>query len=81
MVRRVLNELLWHPERSLDDVSVTYIHRGAPGDVVTIGGWEIKRLERSFFVLERGGVETYIPYHRIVEVRRGAEVLYRKRGY
>ncbi|MFQ5887449.1 MAG: DUF504 domain-containing protein [Candidatus Hydrothermarchaeales archaeon] len=80
MVRRLLNELLWHPEKSLKGVSITYIHRGAPGDRITIDGEGITRLERSFFIIERGGEETWIPYHRIVEVKKRGEVLYRKKG-
>jgi len=79
MVRRILNELRWHPEKSLEDVKITYIHRGAPGDAVTIDGRLVQRLERSHFIIERSGREVWIPYHRIVEVRKGDEVLYRKR--
>ena len=80
MVRRILNELLWHPEKSLKGVKITYIHRGAPEDTITIGGSEIIRLERSHFIIERAGEETWIPYHRITEVKKDEEVLYKKRG-
>jgi uncharacterized protein (UPF0248 family) len=81
MVRRILNELLWHPKKSLKGVKVTYIHRGAPDDRITINAEDIKRLEKSFFIIERDGEETWIPYHRIIDVKKGEEILYRKRGY
>lgn len=81
MVHRLLNELMWHPDKTLEGVRITYIHRGAPDDRLTVDGAEVKRLERSHFILERGGLETWIPYHRIIEVERDGEVLYRKTGY
>jgi uncharacterized protein (UPF0248 family) len=80
MVRNLLNELLWHPKKSLEKAKITYIHRGAPGDRLTVGGKDIKRLERSFFIIERGGKETWIPYHRITEVRVGDETVFRKKS-
>ena len=33
---------------------IVYLHRGAPGDLMTISGSDIKELERSFFVTEDG---------------------------
>jgi uncharacterized protein (UPF0248 family) len=80
MAKRILDELKWHPAKSLSEVEITYVHRSPRGDEVTISGEEIIALEKSFFVVHRGGQETRIPYHRIKEIRRGDEVLYRKRG-
>jgi uncharacterized protein len=68
--REVLNQLKWK-EHDLDGATITYIHRGAPGDIISIGGGDIVELERSFFVT----VDSKIPYHRITEIRyRGAVV-------
>jgi uncharacterized protein (UPF0248 family) len=61
--REVLNEIKWR-HQALDDAMVTYVHRGAPGDVLTISGKEITELGRSFFSTG----ETMIPYHRIVRI-------------
>ncbi|MFA5313562.1 MAG: RNA repair domain-containing protein [Methanomassiliicoccales archaeon] len=61
--REVLNELKWRYD-SLEDAEITYIHRGAPGDVMTIKGAEIVTLGRSFF--DTG--DATIPYHRIVRI-------------
>ncbi len=33
MAKRFLNELMWHPQKSLDGVDIVYIHRGAPGNI------------------------------------------------
>ncbi len=78
MVKRVLDELQWHPEKSLKGAKITYIHRGAPNDKVFIDGSEIVRLEQGHFVLNRGGRETWIPYHRITSVECMGDVLYKK---
>ena len=75
MVRKLLNELKWHPQKSLKDVYIVYIHRGVPGDKLIIPAEGIK-LEKSFFVV--GG--TKIPYHRIVEVRKGDKVIWRRKN-
>jgi uncharacterized protein (UPF0248 family) len=79
MAKKVLDELKWHPEKSLADVEITYIHRGAPGDELTITAEDILNIEKSFFVIERNGKETSIPYHRIKEIKKEGKVLWRKR--
>jgi uncharacterized protein (UPF0248 family) len=61
--REVLNDLKWH-RNALDEAEVTYIHRGAPGNVMTVRGRDITALGRSFF--EVG--DSSIPYHRIVAI-------------
>ncbi len=69
--REVLNELKWHRGR-LSDASITYLHRGAPGDRRTVNGSEIVELERSFFTT----AESRIPYHRIRRIELDGEILY-----
>ena len=51
---------------------ITYVHRGAPGDEVTILGAQITELERSFFCT----VESKIPYHRIRRILLDGKTLY-----
>jgi uncharacterized protein len=74
--REVLNRLKWK-DGSLAGVRVTYIHRGAPGDVMTIPAQDIKILGHSFFVT----ADSEIPYHRIVSIERDGEVLFDIREY
>lgn len=79
MVKKVLDELKWHPKKSLEGIEITYVHRGAPGDELTIPAEDIVRFDKSFFVIYRAGIETSIPYHRIKEIKKAGEVLWRKR--
>jgi uncharacterized protein len=74
--REVLNRLKWK-EGNLSGVSVTYVHRGAPGDVLTIPAEDIVSLGHSFFAT----AESEIPYHRIVRIERRGEVLFDIRDY
>jgi len=62
--REVLNRLKWTRGESLDDASIWYIHRGAPGDLMEISGSVIKSLDRFYFETE----DAVIPYHRIVRI-------------
>jgi hypothetical protein len=73
MAKKILDELMWHPKKSLDGVEITYVHRGAPGDKVSVNAKDIK-FEKSFFVVKNRS----IPYHRITEIRKGGELLWRK---
>ncbi|HEY3420416.1 MAG TPA: RNA repair domain-containing protein [Methanomassiliicoccales archaeon] len=69
--REILNRLKWK-DGSLDGVLITYVHRGAPGDVLTIPAKEIVTLGRSFFMT----ADSEIPYHRIVLILKRGEVLF-----
>ncbi|MEE9594546.1 MAG: RNA repair domain-containing protein [Candidatus Hydrothermarchaeales archaeon] len=79
MAKKKLLELKWHPQKSLEDVEVTYLHRGAPEDKLTVQAQEIVDLEKSFFVLMRRGEEVRIPYHRILELRKEGEIIWKKK--
>ncbi|MCE5260510.1 MAG: RNA repair domain-containing protein [Euryarchaeota archaeon] len=70
--REALNRLRWGAG-GLDGVVVTYIHRGAPGGLASVMGEDITELGRSFFVVG----EAHIPYHRIVLIERGREIVFR----
>jgi uncharacterized protein (UPF0248 family) len=70
--REVLNELRWKPGMSLAEAEITYVHRGAPKDEMTIRGSDIMELERSFFVTR----ESKIPYHRIKRIVSEGKVLF-----
>jgi uncharacterized protein (UPF0248 family) len=79
VTKKILDELKWHPGKSLGGVEITYVHRGAPGDELTILAEDIVRFDKSFFVIDRAGIETSIPYHRIKEIKKGKERLWKKR--
>ncbi len=65
MARNIINMILWHPEMQITETKITYIHRGAPGNLKKINGDSIERLERGFLILNEG---TQIPYHKIVKI-------------
>jgi uncharacterized protein (UPF0248 family) len=77
MAKRTLDEMKWHPEKGLHGVEVTYLHRGAPGDRMIVLAEDILRLEKSFFIIEGREGETYIPYHRILEIRQNDKILWK----
>ena len=62
----------WGPTKGLDRAEITYLHRGAPGDELTVLGSDITGLERSFFSIG----ESKIPYHRIKRIVLDGKVLY-----
>lgn len=73
--REVLNQLRWGPGGGLERAEVTYLHRGAPNDLVTIKGSAITELERSFFSTS----ESKIPYHRIRRITLDGRTLFDSR--
>jgi uncharacterized protein (UPF0248 family) len=81
-VRALLNRLLWHPDEAIADCAVTYTHRGAPGDRVTIPGALIRAVKASWFTYESEAGVTVIPFHRIlwIENVKTGRVLWIKRG-
>ena len=42
MARHIINMILWHPEMDINEIKITYIHRGAPGDLKKIHGNSIR---------------------------------------
>ena len=73
--REILNRLKWTNGESLDEATIWYLHRGAPGDQVSVSGSRIRSLDRSFFETD----ETVIPYHRILRVEYRGKVIFDKK--
>lgn len=73
--RAILNEMKWRSDRTLDKVRITYRSRGAPNDTAAIQGTAIQIIGPGF--LDVG--TAFIPYHRILSIRYGNEILYKKR--
>ncbi|MFB6489635.1 MAG: DUF504 domain-containing protein [Thermoproteus sp. AZ2] len=72
-IRAALNKLKWTGSTGV----VVYINRGSPGDLAEISTDEIVEIGANGFTTARG---TYIPYHRVVEVRDSkGSVLIRRR--
>ncbi|AXV37408.1 MAG: DUF504 domain-containing protein [Methanobacteriaceae archaeon] len=75
MAKNILNMILWHPDMKIADCEVTYLHRGARGNLKTIQGSKIKKLERGFIVLDD---ENQIPLHRIIRIECSQKIIWKK---
>lgn len=75
MAKNILNMVLWHPEMEKNRLKISYIHRGARGNIKTIPGNGIDKLENGFLILDD---ETQIPFHRIVKMEYDNKILWKK---
>ncbi|MDI6883895.1 MAG: RNA repair domain-containing protein [Hadesarchaea archaeon] len=74
-----MNKLKWSGG-GIQDARVTILHRGAPGDKRIITGEDILELGRGFMRVVSPEGEVEIPYHRILRIELGDQVLWEKRG-
>ncbi len=72
--RSLLHSIKWDLRYDFDLVEVFYSHRGAPGDMRSIPGRDIRGLGKSFMETPRG----MIPYHRILRIVYRGRVLFEK---
>ena len=81
-VRDVLNGLK-HGTKDLQTASITFKHRGAPGDLKTISGSQVTDiLVGSMKILDKWGLDaSEIPYHRIQLIQQGKETLFNREDY
>jgi hypothetical protein len=70
----LLNKLKWTKGESLDEATVWYVHRGAPGGRISITGSRILSMDRGFFETD----EAVIPYHRILRIEYRGRVIFDK---
>lgn len=73
--RDVLNELKWSRGR-LEDAVITYLHRGAPGDVMEVEGRDVREVAPGWLVLE--GAQ--IPWHRVLRIELDGQVVWERRA-
>ncbi len=77
MVFGTLNRLKWNGR--LSSCTVVILHRGAPGDRKTIAGGEITELKKSYFTYSSSGRECTIPLHRVIEIKAGGEIIWKRK--
>jgi uncharacterized protein (UPF0248 family)/sugar phosphate isomerase/epimerase len=78
--RDVLNKLTWDKRFNTGNYAVIFVHRGAPHDLKVIKASAIRRIEKSFFIIEE---DTMIPFHRIRairELRNGEDIFIKDEG-
>ncbi len=80
-MKNILNKLFWNKKENPSDYTITFVHRGAPGDRVTISATQIKKVGKSWFVIQRADEESIIPFHRVLAVKKAStgDVLWEKR--
>ena len=60
---------------------MTYVHRGAPGDVRIVAGSEIAELGPSFMELRsEGPMPAMIPYHRVLRIELDGSPVWERRA-
>ncbi|MCD6324206.1 MAG: DUF504 domain-containing protein [Desulfurococcales archaeon] len=74
-IRAALSRVLWtSPPEELREYEVVFIDRGEPSGLSTLRlGGEVKVLRDRIVVGEK-----IIPLHRVLEIRRGGEVVWRR---
>ncbi|HTX61030.1 MAG TPA: RNA repair domain-containing protein, partial [Methanobacterium sp.] len=63
------------PKKEIGRTKISYIHRGALGNIKSIQGDRIRNLEKGFLVLDD---ETHIPLHRIIKIEYDNEVVWNR---
>lgn len=54
---------------------ITYVHRGAPGDVLEVTGRDVRDVARGWLVLE--GAQ--IPWHRVLRIELDGDLVWERR--
>lgn len=75
--RDVLNELKWR-YGALDEATIAYRHRGAPGDERVVKGDQVLELGRSFFKIQGPAGGTMLPYHRVLRIHWGDRPIWQR---
>lgn len=74
-IRDVLLKRKWS-EEDLDELSIVYISRGAPGDRSVFKGSDIVHIGKSFIEFSDGNL---IPYHRMLEIYKKEELIWSRK--
>ncbi len=72
----LLLQLYHDPRYAFAQVRVDYIDRGAPQDTSGVKGENIARLDSQYMEIRTERGITCIPYHRILRIRYGSEILW-----
>lgn len=76
---KLLNEIKWKGY-DLSKCKIYYLNRGSPDDTAVVEGSQIKEIGKGFLILEGTPYETYIPYHRIINIEYDGQIIFEKSG-
>ena len=75
-VRVILESMVWNTRYRREDYRIIFRDRGMPNDVNEVRGSDL--IVKADRMVLRDGRE--IPHHRILEIWRGSELLYSRKG-
>lgn len=76
-LRDIFNKIIWTNVRN--EYEVVIVSRGEPGDVKVLPLNNLVKASKDGIVIGVNGAESFIPYHRILLVRRSnGAIVYRK---
>ena len=75
-IKELINKIKYD-EREKPEEYVLYYYDRVEDKLKEIKYMEIKKLDGNFMVLERAGEEVEIPLHRVKEVRKKGEVVWK----
>lgn len=76
-LKDLFSQYRFSDKKGLSDLRIVIRHRGAPKDQKVIPGSKIE-IHRGHFTFEEAGEETTIPFHRILIIKDGRKIIYRK---
>ena len=77
MVFQTLNKLKW--KGNLEKAEIVILSRGSPNDRKTIPGSRIIDIKRSYFYYRDNDHETFIPNHRVLEIREEGKTVWKRK--
>lgn len=78
-IKEELNKIKWDKRENPEDYSVFYLDR-VLDKLIEMPYKNIKRLDGEFFVINKDEEDTFIPLHRIREVRKKGKLVWQRKG-
>ncbi|MBS3097632.1 DUF504 domain-containing protein [Candidatus Woesearchaeota archaeon] len=76
-IKDLLNKIKWDKKEDPSDYTIVYKDR-VEGKYKEMAYNDIKKIEGTFMVLDRGGEEVNIPLHRVKQVRKNWLVIWNR---
>ncbi len=76
-IKDLLNKIKWDGSEHPEDYSIYYLDRIAE-KLIKVDFNQINRIEGNFMVIDKHGEEVEIPLHRIREVRKKGNVIWKR---
>ncbi len=78
-LRELFKKMLNSPYEDPSRYIIVIVHRGEVDDRAEFKGSDITAARRDGFEVQWGDKTTYIPYHRVLYVKKDGEIIYAKR--